>query len=278
MNSSRTFQTVTLTLLVVGILILALGGYLTPVSRLALAPFIGLQTWISTRYYAIQNLVTAPRDVAQLNQRITALEAEVARLQAQNIELQQQNTELEVLRALLGFAQAHPNPEYLSAAVIGRDTSPFLHYVFINRGSDDGLRRGMPVVSEKGLIGRVAAVTAGAARVQLVTDPAASVNIRIDPAGAEATLHGSLSGEISIDSIPQEASVQPGDPVLTSGLGGNYPANILIGQISGLRRREGELFQTATVQPVTDFARMEIVLVVVNFQPVDITPLVPSDQ
>lgn len=276
MNSSRSFQTITLALFVIGILLMALGGYLTPISRLALSPFIGLQTWLSTRYYAIQDFLTAPRDAARLTQRNAELEAEIARLQAQIIALQQENSELQVLSALLDFARAHPANNYLSAAVIGRDASPFLHYVFINRGSDDGLRRGMPVVSEKGLVGRVAAVTAGAARVQLITDPAVAINVRLQPSGAEAILTGSITGELTLDSIPQDAAVQAGDLVLTSGLGGNYPANILIGQITGIRQRPVELFQSASVQPVVDFSKLEIVLVIVNFQPVDITPLLPT--
>jgi rod shape-determining protein MreC len=136
----------------------------------------------------------------------------------------------------------------------------------------------MPVVSQQGLVGRTAAVTAGAARVQLITDPGAAINIRIQPSGAEAALSGSLTGEVSVDSIPQEFVVDAGDLVLTSGLGGNFPANILIGQITGVRQRPVELFQTASVQPVVDFSKVEIVLVITNFRPADITPLIPSDQ
>jgi rod shape-determining protein MreC len=77
--------------------------------------------------------------------------------------------------------------------------------------------------------------------------------------------------------IPQDASVQVGDLVLTSGLGGGYPPNLLIGQISGLRSRDQDLFQRATVQSVVDFSQLEIVLVITNFKPVDIQPLVPQE-
>lgn len=276
MNTPRSFQTVTLALLVAGILLLALGGYLTPLSRYALSPFMGVQTWVSSRYMTIQGYLTAPRDTARLSQRNIELEAEVAQLRAQIIELQRENSELQVLSALLDFARAHPNNQYLSAAVIGRDTNPFMRYILINRGSDDGLRRGMPVVSQQGLVGRVAAVTAGGARVQLITDPAVSINVRLQPADAEAVLTGSLTGEINLDMIPQEASVQPGDLVLTSGLGGNYPPNILIGQVASIRQLPFDLFQEAAVQPVVDFAKLEIVLVIVNFRPVELAPLLPA--
>jgi len=275
MNMPRSLQTVTLALVVIGILLLALGGYLTPFSRLALSPFVGAQTWLFTRYSAVRDFFTTPRDVTLLSQQNAQLEAEISSLQAQIIQLQQQNADLEVLSALLDFAQAHPQNEYLTSAVIGRDPSPFLHYVIINRGSDDGLRRGMPVVTSQGLVGRVAAVTAGAARVQLITDPGSAINVRLNPSGAEALLTGSLTGELQLEAIPQEVEVQLGDLVLTSGLGGNYPPDILIGQITGVRQRPVELFQSASIQPVVDFSQLKIVLVIVNFQPVDLAPLIP---
>ncbi len=276
MKLPRTFQTAALAILIIGILLLALGGYLTPISRIAFSPFISAQTWLASRYLAIRDFMTAPRDVVRLAQLNEQLEAEVSRLQAQIIELQQENSELEVLSALLDFARAHSENEYITAAVIGRDISPFLHYVIINRGSDDGLRRGMPVVSSQGLVGRVAAVTADGARVQLITDPDTAINVRIQPSGAEGLLEGSITGDITIGAIPQDANINNGDLVLTSGLGGNYPPDMLIGQISGVRQRPVELFQTASVEPVVDFSQLEIVLVIVNFRPVNIAPLIPA--
>lgn len=275
MNFPRSFQTAALALLIVGILLLALGGYLAPISRVALSPFISTQTWLASRYLAIRDFLTAPQDVTRLSQLNSQLEAEVARLQSQIIELQQENSELEVLSALLDFARTHAENEYITAAVIGRDISPFLHYIIINRGSDDGLRRGMPVVSSQGLVGRVAAVTAGGARVQLISDPDTAINVRIQPSGAEALLQGSITGDLTVEAIPQDANIQNGDLVLTSGLGGNYPPDILIGQISGVRQRPVELFQSATAEPVVDFSLLEIVLVIVNFRSVDIAPLIP---
>ncbi len=276
MNSIRSFQTVILTLLVVGILLLALGGYLTPLSRLALSPFIGVQTWLATRYQAIQDFITAPRDMGRLIQQNAELQAEISRLQTQIIELQQQNSELAVLSALLDFARTHPENQYLTASVIGRDPNPFLRYVIINRGSDDGLRRGMPVVSQKGLVGRIAAVTANGASVQLITDPGTSVNVLLQPSGVEAALSGSITGEVSLDMIPQDALIKSGDLILTSGLGGDYPPNILIGQVTSVRQKPFELFQSASVQPVVDFSQLKIALVITNFRPVDITPLIAT--
>jgi rod shape-determining protein MreC len=275
-TTNRNLQTIVLILIGVGLIALALGGYLTSLSRVLLNPLINAQTWITTRYQAISDILSAPQDLTRLRQRNLELEAEVSRLQAQIIALQQQLSETKILSALVDFARASPESHYQAAAVIARDPSPFLHYVIINRGSDDGLRRGMPVVTQQGLVGRITAVTAGAARIQLITDAASIVNVRLDPSNAQAVLKGELSGDISLDMISQGAKVKAGDLVLTSGQGGGYPPNILIGQVAGIRSRDQDLFQRGTVQPVVDFSRLEIVLVITNFKPIDTSPLIPT--
>jgi len=272
----RSLQTLVFGLVAVGLVLLALGGYLAPISRIALNPFIAVQSWIATRYQAVQEFIRAPQDTARLRQRNSELEAEVAQLQSQIIDLQQQLAGTNVLSALVDFARANPENRYQAAAVISRDPNPFLHYVIINRGSDDGLRRGMPVVTQQGLIGRIVAVTALAARVQLITDPASTVNVRLDPSQAQAVLLGQITGDVVLEMIPQDAKVQPGDLVLTSGLGGGYPPNILVGQVASIRSQDQDIFQTASVQSVVDFSQVEIVLVITNFKPIDINPLLPT--
>jgi rod shape-determining protein MreC len=274
--SSRLLQPGVIISLVIGIIILALSGYLTPISRLLLSPFVGIQAWISERYQTIQEFINAPGDLARLRQRTAELETENSRLQVQLIELQQQAVEAEVLSTLVDYARTRSESRYTAAAVIGYDTSPFMRYVIINRGSDDDLRRGMPVVTNQGLVGQIAAVTAKAARVQLITDPGSSVNVYLQQADTEAVLNGQLTGDIELDMIPQSANAQLGDLVVTSGLGGNYPPNIVVGQVTNVRKRDFDLFQTAGVQPAVDFENLEIVLVIINFQPVDITPLLPT--
>jgi rod shape-determining protein MreC len=273
---SPSLKTIILTLIAVGLIALALGGYLTSISRIALNPFVAIQTWISTRFQAIQDFIQSPSDVNRLRQDNARLEADVARLQAQVIDLQQQAREVQMLSILLGFVRANPENEYVSAAVIGVDTSPFLRYVIINRGSDDGLRRGMPVVTHQGLVGRIASVLPNAARVQLITDSSSRINVQLQKSGAEASLYGSLTGDISLQSIPQDAEVNVGDVIITSGLGGDYPSDLIVGQVSSVRRLPSEMFQTASVQPVVDFAALKVVLVIKNFRPVDISPLIPE--
>jgi rod shape-determining protein MreC len=273
---SRSLQTTILFLVVAGILVLALSGYLNPVSNIFSGSLINFQTWVSTRYLAISDFLTVPRDVAALRQRNAELEAEIAQLQAQVIELQNKVAQTDTLAALVDFSRSNPTNTYKAAAVIGRDPSPFLHYVIINRGSNDGIRRGMPVVTNQGLVGRVDAVIGGASRVQLITDPSSLVSVFLQNAGADAIMKGSVSGELTLEMLSQDIKIQKDDVVLTSGLGGEYPPDLLVGQVSSVRKRESDLFQEATVQSVVDFSRLEIVLVIINFRPVDISPLVPN--
>jgi len=271
----RSLQTTIIFLIVGGVLVLAFGGFLGTASRGLGGSLVAVQTWISVRFAAIQDFLAAPRDIAELRERNTELEAEVSRLQGQVIDLQQQVGETEILAALVDFSRANPESTYKGAAVVGRDPSPFLHYIIISRGSNDGILRGMPVVTNQGLIGRVDAVIADAARVQLITDPASAVNVRLQNAETDAVLAGSVTGDLTLDMIPQDINVDPGDVVLTSGLGGGYPPDLIVGQILNVRKRDYELFQQATIQPAVDFSRLEIVLVITNFRPVDIEPLVP---
>jgi rod shape-determining protein MreC len=277
-RKDRTWQSIALGLFVIGLLFMAIAGYLNPLLELVLDPVLGVQSWITIRYQAFQDLVNSPADITRLRQRNAELESENASLQTQIIALQQQVTEVQLLSALLDFARSQRENDYVTANVVYQDPRPFLKFVIIDVGSDQGLLRGMPVVGAEGLVGRVDAVTASAARVQLITDPLASVSVVIQPSDTTAVLTGSVTSDIRLSMISQEAEVQPGDLILTSGLGGNYPANILIGQVASVRGTATDLFQEAVVQPVIDFNRLDIVLVIVDFQPVDIGPLIPEGE
>ncbi|MHB8857826.1 MAG: rod shape-determining protein MreC [Bellilinea sp.] len=276
-SGSQFFRTATIGIVVVGLVIFALSGYMQPLFRTAISPLVTVQTWLSTRFMAVYEFVTVPRDIASLRSQNQALESEVAGLQAQIIELEQQLREAQVLYALLDFARSSPASQYVAAAVIGRDPSPFLHYVIIDHGSDHGLRRGMPVITDQGLVGRIDALTATAARVQLVTDPGSTVNVRLQSTRTEAQITGSVTGEIELGLVSQDTPLLPGEIVLTSGLGGGYPADLLVGQVISVRSSGTDLFQSASVQSVVDFGSLQAVLVITNFRPVDITPLIPAN-
>lgn len=274
----RYWRTGAAILIVGGLLLLALSGYLAPVIRVVMNPVVSAQSWLATRYLAIYELFRSPGDVTALRQENERLRTENALLRSQVIQMQEQQNDFESLYALLKVARTRPDSDYLAAMVIGRDPSPFLRYIYINQGSDAGLRRGMPVVSDQGLAGRIVAVSADAAQVQLITDAASAVNVRLPNSKADAMLTGSVTGDINLEMIPQEVKLQVGELILTSGLGGTYPSNILVGQVVSVRRLETALFQSAAVQPVVDFSSLRWVLVVTDFQPIDLTPLNPSPE
>jgi rod shape-determining protein MreC len=272
---SRSVQTTILFLLVAGILALALSGSLGFISNNFNTWLVTAQAWVSTRFVVIQDFLTVPRDVVALRQRNADLEAEVARLQAQVVTLQNSVSEADALAALVNFSRSNPENSYTAASVIGRDPSPFLRYIIIDKGSSNGLLRGMPVVTDQGLVGRVDAVISSAARVQLITDPSSAVNVRLEKAKKEAILTGTVSGDLTLDLVPQDVVLEAGDLVLTSGLGGGFPPDLIVGQVLNVRKRDADLFQQAIIQPVVDFSQLKIVLIITDFRPVDIAPLVP---
>jgi len=273
---SRSLQTTIVFLIVGGILVLAFSGVFSSATNQLTGGLVSVEEWFSTRSQAIQQFLAAPSDLVTLRTRNAELEAQVSQLQTQVINLQQRVNETEILAALVDFSRANPESSYKAASVIGRDPSPFLHYVIINRGSNDGIERSMPVVTNEGLVGRIDAVIADAARVELVTDSASSVNVHLKNANTDAMLIGSVTGDISLDLISQDAAVDSGDLILTSGLGGGFPAELIVGQVINVRKLPAELFQQATVQPAVDFGNLQIVLVITNFRAIDTAPLVPT--
>jgi len=263
-------------LLAVGLVFLALTGTLRPITAAATRPWVRVQTWVVRYVQAARDFLTAPREMDALIRRNRELEAQVQTLKAQVATLQQEVAQLEAVAQLLNFAREHPENKYLVAQVIGRDPSPFMHYILINVGSEDGVRPGMPVVAAEGLVGQVEAVIPTAARVRLITDPTSRVNVRTSPSNVDGVVAGSVTGDLSLTMVPLDAKIAPGDLVVTSGLGGQYPPNILVGQVVSTRRAGYALFQEAALQPAVDFAHIRAVMVITSFRAVDIRPLIPT--
>ncbi len=268
-SNSRLLVAGTLALLTIGIMILSIGGFIKPVQDVLLRPISSVQEWIALRVSAIRDTLTAPRDVASLQAEVSRLQSEVARLEQEIIVLREQTAEAEILASLLNYARSQPENRSIAANVIGRDTSPFIRSIWLDRGSDSNLSRGMPVVTERGLVGRIIEVFPTASRVQLITDPESAVNVTLQLARTDGVLVAEFNGELSVDLIDQNAEVTVGELVLTSGLG-NFPADIPIGQIINVRRRDYELFQEEGVQSSVDYEALDIVLIITNFQPIPV--------
>ena len=230
------------------------------------------QAWLTRQYNVLGDFFTSPRDTRALRERNVQLEQRVAELELQLLQSQQQQAELNVLRSLLNYAASAPTNRYLAADVIGFDTDPFVKYIILNRGSDDGVTRDMPVVTNAGLVGRVTEVTGNAAKVQLIVDPDSAVNVRVLSTRAEGVAVGQLTGDLSLEFITQDTPLAVGDKVVTSGLGGSYPADVPVGEVVSLRSEAQQIFQQAVLRPSVDFGSLEVVLVLINFRPADIAP------
>lgn len=272
-NVKKNWQKIVAILIISGVIFLALSGFLTQYLSGLIDPIIQVQKWTAERIQTVYEFFTIPRDVTQLRAENQALQEQVSLLQTEIIQLQQDLKEADILYSLLGFARGRPEETYIAAAVIGVDPSPFLQYILIDKGSDDGIAYNMPVVTEKGLVGRISAVTASAARVQLITDAGSLVNAHVVEADADGVVRGSVTADLTIEMVSPEAELQAGQIVQTSGLGGNFPAEVVIGQILNVNKLENELFQSASIQPAEDFSNLQAVLVVANFRPSNVEPL-----
>jgi len=264
-----------ISLLILGLLaalLLQSAGYLQPVKSAVATLTAPLQyafSWVGTR---IARAVQAVREVGQLQAQVRDLQDTIDRLVTENVRLRETEIELASLREQLSFKLANPTYELLAAEVIGHDPSNLLHYIHIDRGTDDGITVGMPVVTARGLVGRVTSVYPHSARVMLLTDPASAVSALVQRSRATGLVQGQSYLGLTMRYVEHDEQVQAGDTVLTSGLGGNFPRRLVIGQVTSVRQNDVEVFQEVTVQSDIDFDRLEMVLVIQSFAPLDYTP------
>lgn len=199
-----------------------------------------------------------------------ALREQSAELRNQVILLQEAQIENETLRRQLSFKSSVPSFRLLSAEVIGHDPSNLLQYLIIDRGAQDGVQRGMAVLTAEGLGGRISEVSADSAKVMLITDPSSSVSALIQRSRATGSVQGYPNGELVMRYIPQGDTVAPGDIVLTSGLGGNLPRRLVIGQVASVKRQDVEMFQEARLIPAVNLRDLETVMVLLSFTPMEL--------
>ncbi len=269
----RNWKKIVLVLFVLGVAFFALSGYMNKVIDRIMSPVIGVQSTVMERLNFVINLFTISQSEVELAAENEELKKQVSELQNYIIQLQQNLNEADILYALLGFARSSPDEQYIPAKVIGKDPSPFLKYLLIDQGSDQGIRSGMPVVTNNGLVGRIEAVTASAARVKLITDSTSMINAVVTEIDAECMVQGSITGDITIEMVSQDVKLEPGQIVQTSGLGGDFPSDFIIGQVLNVNQINNEIFQSASILPAENFSSLQAVLVVSNFSPANTAPL-----
>jgi rod shape-determining protein MreC len=201
--------------------------------------------------------------------RYGSLKTENARLrdqlsQARSESLRQAGAEreLENLRALQDLAFA-PGMAAVSARVVSTGPSNFQLTVTIDKGSDQKVDKGMPVVTGAGLVGRVVDVSRSRATVTLVTDRSSNVGIRFQSTGSLAIARGAGAGRpLPVDLVDVNTPVAPGEAVVTSGLQDSvFPPDIPVGRVRASKVQAGALSQDVTIDPVVDFTRIEFVKV-----------------
>jgi rod shape-determining protein MreC len=270
--SSRTgIWTLAVMALAVFLLALSRAGVLGPLENVVLTVFSPLQealTRVSEPATDFFSDIGHTHELADENQALRAenerLNAEVARLRENEIRLQQ-------LSQLLQVKEAHPEEQFLAANVFAREPSNVKEMAAIDRGKRDGVREGMVVVTEGGsLVGRVTSVFDDYAWVTLITDPDSAVSAMIQESRAQGVVSGSYSRRLTMEFLRQTAVVHEGDVVLTSGIGGGFPPGLIIGRVSAVKSSPQETFQDVTVEPLASLSRLETVLVLTSFTPLQL--------
>jgi rod shape-determining protein MreC len=255
----------------IALLVLDVTGNLTVVVGYVRTPFAFVQDWVSGRVRSVESTLDRPLDVAALQAENRQLRERVAELERQNEELVEIYAEYTLLSALLDYDRSNPEFRRVAADVIGWDISNFARALTINKGERDGVAAGMPVETERGLVGRVVQVAPHSAKVQLLTDPGSAVNARLGASRATGVVQGQLGSTLVMKWIEQDISISENELVMTSGLGGNFPPDLVIGRVIRVEQSTSELFQVADVRPAADLEQVEIVQVIVSFEPVNLT-------
>jgi len=192
---------------------------------------------------------TVRKENAMLRRQLTKLGVVAVRAR----ELQSENDRL---RRLLGFRDS-VEFDTVPARVIGRDYS----YLTIDRGSDAAIREQMCVLTSEGVVGRVLNVSGYTSKVLLIWDSNSRVGGIIQRTRVQGIIEGDQDGRCIMKYLEASVDVRPDDVVVTSGEGGVFPKGLTVGKVVSVSRREGELFQRATVEPSAAMGRLEEVLV-----------------
>lgn len=241
---------------------------LSPVERIIREAYTPMQRGVSsfkTRVGSWNDIFSGKGD---LQREIDELHKENQRLSLENQFLREYRHEVDRLRILVGFEESNQDHlELLPARVIARSPGNWYHYLVIDRGLRDGLRKGMTVMHPSGLVGRVENVSNTSAQISLLTDRETAVGATVEETRDTSGIVEGMgnSRELRMINIPYYSQIKKGNRIVTSGLSISYPQGIYIGKVTSVIRESNGLLLTATVQPAVDFDRLEEVLVVTGF-------------
>lgn len=249
-------------------------GYITTARAFVQTALGPLQSAITGVAQTVSHQVEQTQSVQALQARTAELEALNNKLMVENIQLKEVERENELLRQLLNYTRSNPQFSYQPTTIVGRsigvDPTNLLYFVYVDVGARNGVAENMPVITDRGLVGRVTAVSPNSAQVLMLIDPASAVNALIQNSRSTGLVRGNIDGTLTMERIPPNEKVNPGDIVLTSGLGGNFPDKLVIGQVTEVMKRDQDMFQTARIRPTVDFGKLETMLIITSFEPVDV--------
>lgn len=206
--------------------------------------------WAMVPVTAAANLISDFQSYQQIVEQNQELRRELQRMRAWReaaLQLDQENARL----LDLNNVQIDPELTYITGVVMADSGTIFRQSVIVNVGAGDGILDGWAAMDGIGLVGRISGVGQNTARVVLLTDTAAQVPVLIEPSGERAILQGDNSIYPLLRLVDDEDVIRPGDRVVTTGLGGVFPPDLLVGQVAlGNDRR-------LRVRLAADFERLE---------------------
>ncbi len=217
------------------------------------SPVTTVSAGVSNYFGSISSLRSAQTDNDRLKQHVQELEVQIK----QSEELTSENQRL---KGLLDLKESS-SYKVLTAQIIGRDPSVWFDSSIINRGSLDGVKLNMPVVTDGGLVGRITAVSPLTAQVDLITKDKSGLGGVIGEVGNSSAL-GVISGTskkdiLEMHYVPGSVEVQVGEPIYTSGQDGIFPAGLRVGQIAEVRTGSATVPHQIYVQPTGKLNSMQ---------------------
>jgi len=234
------------------------GGFIDALIVPILAPPLQLSTAavhkIQLLWLGYFNLIGARSEAVMLQKR-------GAELQRENQLLQETALENRRLRELLGFKKKLPY-RFIPAEIIGRDPSSWFRTLLIDKGTDNGIRRGAAVMTARGLVGKIIAIQKTTAKVLLIIDRNSALDILVQRSRAKGIIEGRTEERCELCFVSKNEDIQTGDVIVTSGLDEIIPKGLAVGAVVNVVRNSPGFFQQVEVKPAVDFSKLEEVLVV----------------
>ena len=167
------------------------------------------------------------------------------------------------LQKLLELKESLPPPT-LTAEIVGKDPSLWFRTLTINRGSSDGVQKGMPVVTVEGVVGQVLTSSPNYSKVLLATDPNSAIDVITQKTRVQGIVKGLGRDAFALHYVLKSAVVEKGDFMLTSGLGGVFPKGLMVGTVSEVRKSPRGMFQDIEIQPAVDFTQLEHLIIIMK--------------